>query len=287
MADDILDKVLTRGERTNVRSTSLTCENYTLFSCPKEILDIFQRAANTMLAGGALPATFITPSLLSDMNLKSRITAVVKNSLFGVVALLVMAVSFPFFYLEGGRLYAALVLLATLAIGFTYVGGYGYWYGKIEGMRVDEGISVKVCENSSKVFRNTTMFLVASKSLAMYVALFFLYLSTPHIFYGMQRVANKPAMANLVQHAFGTPFFNELNKVLSALGRTDFTSLPYLFAGEVVLYGAGLWIATSYGMKIGKKESEKEARETFRKYASEQKYTFEKALGILTRKDQP
>jgi len=120
MTDENIDDFLSSSERTNVRSTSLTCENYTLFSCPKEILDIFQRAANNMIAGGTVPSTFITPSLLSDMNLKSRLTAVVRNSLFGVTALLVMAATFPFFYLDGTTV-PALIVLASVLFLFLFV----------------------------------------------------------------------------------------------------------------------------------------------------------------------
>ena len=281
MTDENIDDFLSSSERTNVRSTSLTCENYTLFSCPKEILDIFQRAANNMIAGGTVPSTFITPSLLSDMNLKSRLTALVRNSLFGVTALLVIAVTFPFFYLDGTTVPALIALASVLFLGFAYIGGYGYWYGKIRGSKVDHALSAKVDDNSTKVYWNTTVAVALTKSAMMYGALFFLYLSTPQIFYGIQRVLNKPAMAHFVQHATSMSAFNEINKALSHLERADYTWLPVIFGVEVLVYGAGIVLVTLWSLRIGAKEAACDVREAYRNYSDEQKYVFERGLKIL------
>jgi len=68
MGADLIDDMFNKNEKTNVRSTNLTCENYTFFSCPKEMFDIFQRAPNQIIAGGVLQKNFITSSLLSDMS---------------------------------------------------------------------------------------------------------------------------------------------------------------------------------------------------------------------------
>jgi len=282
MGAELVDDIFSKNEDTNVRSLALTCRNYTFFSCPKEMFDIFQRAANEIISGGVLPQNFITSALLSDMNYKTRMLVAKEYSATFFILSLAYAFTFLLFYSPFSFL-AMLILVVIFFIALSYFGRESYWYGRIEGFKVDDAISVSVAKNTSKVYKNTAISSIVVFTALLAVWLFYLYFNVHAIVDGLVTFSNSKFSTAFLKTVF-PKFFIFIKNFSASLSSVDFSDLKFYFAIEIFLTFSLLYFDVLFWLKKGIKESSIEVKEAYKKFNIKQKYVFEKALDILNKK---
>jgi len=282
MGAEIIDDIFSKNENTNVRSTSLTCKNYTFFSCPKEMFDIFQRAANEIISGGILPKNFITSALLSDMSYKTRMLVTKEYSLTFFIISILYSSTFLFFYTPFIFL-IFLIISSILFIISLYFAREAYWYSRIEGFKVDNAISKNVTKNTTHIYKITSIGNIIVYTIILALWLFYIYFNINSIVIGVGNFAHSKFAVDIIK-LFSIKLFTFINKTAYHLSTVNYSNLKLYFITEILFTFILLYFNLCFWLKKGIIESNKEVKNAYKEYNLEQKYIFEKALDILNKK---
>lgn len=278
---DIFEDIGNKNKDTKVQSKDLSGDKYTVFSLPKEILDIFSNAVNTYLAGGTLPGTYFSASLHSDMNLKSRLLALSKISLFSFLSFSVIIICGIFLFDKSTIFTSILIIVFFMCVSLGALGGYAYWYGRISGLLVDRDLSAKIIRNSTTVFRRTSLIFLFFKLLFYSFILFIFAANIKYILQGIAKELSTKTFSLVFGKIFGPENISSSIAYLNKAITVDYTNFGAVLISLMIVFTILSVIVILQALKKGKALAKQDAKNSYELYLNKQGNLFDKALRVF------